>query len=95
MSELSGEKIERLLWKAGFEFEHDEGAVEGTPIKVTAADTVILISEVWFTDGEWFADTDTVVLEKLVDGEKVGEDLDYVNSEEELVEHISRLSGDE
>jgi hypothetical protein len=94
MSVLSGEKIEGLLWEAGFEVEHDEGKEEGTPIKITAADTVILISEAWFEDGEWFADTDTLVLEKVVDGEKVDEDLDIVSNEEELVEHISRLSGD-
>ena len=94
MSELSGDKIEGLLWDEGCEVEHDGGLEEGTPIKVTVGTNVVLISEVWFEDGEWFADTDTLVLEKLVDGEKVGEDLGYFSFEEDLVEHVLRL-GDE
>ena len=93
MSELSGDKIMGLLWDEGFEVEHDEGVEEGTPIKVTGENSVILISEVWFEEGNWYADSDTLVLEKLVDGEKVGEDLDILDTEEELVEHIVRLAG--
>lgn len=91
MSELSGEKIESLLWEAGCEVEHDGGLEEVSPIKVTVGDTVVNISEAWFEEGEWFADTNTLVLEKLVDGEKVDEDLEIFETEEELVEHIVRL----
>ena len=91
MSELSGEKIEALLWEAGCEVEHDGGLEEISPIKVTVENTVVLISEAWFEEGDWFADTDTLVLEKFVDGEKVDEDLAVFESEEELVEHIVRL----
>lgn len=91
MSELSGEKIESLLWEAGCEVEHDGGLEEVSPIKVTVGDTVVIISEAWFEEGEWFADTNTLVLEKIVDGEKVDEDLEIFESEEELVEHIVRL----
>lgn len=91
MSELSGEKIESLLWEAGCEVAHDGGLEEVSPIKVTVGDTVVIISEAWFEEGEWFADTNTLVLEKLVDGEKVDEDLDIFATEEELVEHIVRL----
>ncbi len=91
MSELSGEKIEGLLWEAGCEVEHNGGLEEVSPIKVTVGDTVVIISEAWFEEGEWFADTNTLVLEKLVDGEKVDEDLEIFTSEEELVEHIVRL----
>jgi hypothetical protein len=93
MSELSGEKIEGLLWEAGCEVEHDGGIEEISPIKVTIDDTVVIISEAWFEEGEWFVDTDTLVLEKIVDGEKVDEDLAVFSSEEELVEHIVRLGG--
>lgn len=91
MSELSGEKIEGLLWEAGCEVQHDGGLEEVSPIKVTVGDTVVIISEAWFEEGEWFADTNTLVLEKIVDGEKVDEDLEIFESEEELVEHIVRL----
>jgi hypothetical protein len=93
MSELSGEKIEGLLWEAGCEVEHDGGIEEISPIKVTIDDTVVIISEAWFEEGEWFVDTETLVLEKIVEGEKVDEDLAVFETEEELVEHIVRLGG--
>jgi hypothetical protein len=95
MSELSGEKIEELLWEAGCEVEHSGGLEEISPIKVTVGDTIVIISEAWFEEGEWYADTDTLVLEKVIDGEKVDEDLDVLTTEEELVEHILRLAGEE
>lgn len=93
MSELSGEKIEELLWEAGCEVQHDGGIEEISPIKVNVGDTTILISEAWFEDGEWFADTDTLVLERLEYGEIVAEDLTVFDTEEELVEHILTLGG--
>ena len=95
MSELIGEKIEELLWEAGCEVEHSGGMEEISPIKVTVGDTVVIISEAWFEEGEWFADSDTLVLEKLEYGEKVEEDLAVFESEEELVEHILRLAGEQ
>lgn len=91
MSELSGEKIEGLLWEAGCEVEHNGGLDEISPIKVTIDETVVVISEAYFVEGDWFVDTDTMVLEKLVDGEKVDEDLAVFESEEQLVENIVRL----
>ena len=94
MSELSGEKIEELLWEAGCEVSHDGGLEEVSPIEVTVGDTKVIISEAWFEEGNWFADTNTLVLEKLVYGEKVDEDLEVFANEEELVEHILKLGGD-
>lgn len=95
MSELSGEKIESLLWEAGCEVEHSGGIEEVSPIKVTVGSTVVIISEAWFEAGEWFVDTGTLTLEKIVEGEKVDEDLDIFASEEEIVEHILRLGGED
>lgn len=95
MSELSGEKIEELLWEAGCEVEHNGGIEEISPIKVTVGDTIVIISEAWFEEGEWFADTETLVLEKIIEGEKVDEDLAVFETEEELVQHILRLAGEE
>ena len=94
MPELSGEKIEELLWEAGCEVSHDGGLEEVSPIQVTVGDTKVIISEAWFEEGEWFADSQTLVLEKLVEGEKVDEDLEIFSTEEELVEHILKLGGD-
>lgn len=95
MSELSGEKIEELLWEAGCEVAHDGGMEMISPIEVTVGDTKIIITEAWFDEGYWFTDTETLVLEKVVDGEKVDEDLDVCNTEEELVEHILKLGGED
>lgn len=94
MSELSGEKIERLLWNAGSEVEHNDGLEEVSPIKVTVGDTTVIITEAWFEEGDWFVDTNTMMLEALVEGEKVDEDLSVIETEEELVEHILRLGGE-
>jgi hypothetical protein len=94
MSELSGDKIESLLWEAGCEVQHDGGLEEVSPIEVTVGTTKVIISEAWFEEGDWFADTDSLVLYKLVEGEKVDEDLDVFETEEELVEHILRLGGE-
>lgn len=94
MSELSGEKIEELLWEAGCEVQHDGGIEEISPIKITVGETTILISEAFFEEGKWFADTDTLVLERVEYGEIVEEDLTVFDTEEELVEHILTLGGD-
>lgn len=91
MSELSGERIEELLWDAGCEVSHDGGLSEISPIKVTVGDTVVMITEAWFENGDWFADSDTLVLEKFVEDEKVDEDLEVFDTEEELVSHILKL----
>lgn len=94
MSELSGEKIERLLWEAGCEVRHNDGMDEVSPISVVMGDTTVVISEAWFEEGNWFLDTDTFVLEKQIYGEKVDEDLSFIEDEVELVKHILTLGGE-
>lgn len=94
MSELSGEKIEELLWEAGCEVLHDGGLTEVSPITVNIGENKVIITEAWFESGSWFADTDTLVLELYAFGEKVAEDLEVFENEEELVEHIVRLGED-
>lgn len=91
MSELSGEKIEELLWEAGCEVVHDGGQTEISPITVNVGENKVVITEAWFENGRWYADSDTLVLELYSLGEKIAEDLDVCDSEEELVEHIVRL----
>lgn len=95
MSELSGEKIEGLLWEAGCEVKHDGGLEEISPIEVTVGTTKVIISEAWFEEGNWFADTDTLTLWTMDEyGEPSIEDLTVFESEEELVEHVLTLGGD-
>lgn len=94
MSELSGEKIEELLWEAGCEVVHSGGLEEIEHIDVTVGETTVIISEAWFVEGDWFVDPDTLTLLKVVDGEQVDEDLEVFSTEEELVAHILKLGGD-
>lgn len=93
MSELTGEKIESLLWENGCEASQvlDDDLLT---IVIGFGDSVVQISEAWYEDGEWYADSDTLVLEKFIDDEKVAEDLTVVYSEEELVQRILALGGE-
>ena len=95
MSELSGEKIEDLLWNAGCELEHVEDDEGFLTIHIPVGDSIIVLSEPFFEDDEWFIDSDNLVLEKIVEGEKVDEDLSVPVSEEDLVQSILELGGDE
>lgn len=94
MSELSGEKIEGLLWEAGCEIEHVVGEDEITSIHIPVGESTIVASETFFEDGDWFIDSDTLSLEKFFEGSKVGEDLTIPESEDELVQNILKLGGE-
>ncbi|QFG12296.1 Hypothetical Protein OBI_RACECAR_201 [Arthrobacter phage Racecar] len=97
MAELTGEKIESLLWDNGCEArqKYDEETDSLTITVEDFAGSVITISEAWYErDGEWYVDSDTLVLEMFTDGEKVAEDLTVVYSEEELVQQILKLGGE-
>lgn len=94
MSVLSGEKIEDLLWSAGCEIEHIEGVEGFNSVHIPVGDSVIVLSEPFFEDSDWFLDSDTIVLEKIVEGEKSDEDLSIPYDEEELVQSILRLGGE-
>ena len=94
MSELTGEKIESLLWENGCEARQVLDEDDLLTIHIPFADSEIRISEGWYEDGEWFVDSDTLVLEKFIDDEKVAEDLTVVYSEEELVQCILTLGGE-
>lgn len=94
MSELSGEKIEDLLWEAGCEVEHVVVDDEITSIHVAVGESIIVVSETFFEEGDWFIDSDTVSVEKIFEGEKTDEDLSIPNNEEELVQSILRLGGE-
>ena len=94
MSELSGEKIEELLWAEGCEISHHEGIDGFTSISTEVGTSVIHVSETWFEDGLWYLDSDTLSVEKTVDGEKIDEDLTIPDDEQDLVNIILRLGGD-
>lgn len=95
MSELSGEKIEELLWDAGCEIEHHDSDSAFPYFTTEVGDSIIRVYETWFDmEGDWFIDSDTVSVEKVHDGEKVDEDLTLPLDEQDLVDIILRLGGD-
>jgi hypothetical protein len=94
LSELAGEKIESLLWENGCEARGVLDENDLLTITVDFVESEIRISEGWYEDGEWYVDSDTLVLEKFIDDEKVAEDLTVVYSEEELVQRILALGGE-
>lgn len=91
-NDLRGEKIERLLYKAGFDSEHKLGDEGVTVLEVQGDGVLIVVSETWEADGEWYLDPSTVVLDKFVDHERVDTTYPSVYTEEELVEAIENFS---
>lgn len=108
MTELLGEKIEDLLWKAGADTERvrnlredaswsaddEEDAAETWELHVTIGDIIVVLSEIFLVEGKWTTEAETLTLEKIYEGAYVESDLAVVSSEEELVEHILKLGGE-
>lgn len=91
-TDLSGEKIERLLFEAGFDTELTTGT-EGLPVLRVKGDGVeFALSEPWATDGNWYIDPATVVLDVVVDGQMQNTVFPTVTTEESLVAAIEDLS---
>lgn len=91
-TDLSGEKIERLLFEAGFDTELTTG-VEGLPVLLIKGDSVeFAISEPWASDGNWYIDPATIVLDVMVDGQVENTVFPSVDTEEALVEAVENLS---
>lgn len=91
MTVLDGEKVEALLWDAGYDFEHKIGIEGFTSLEVYMGDTTIVVSETWLEEGDWFVDSNTLILEKIYEGVYTDSDFDIIESEEELVQHIVDL----
>lgn len=97
MSELSGEKIEELLWEHGCDVEilpDPEHLVYA--FRTQVGDYTIEVSELFWEEDEngWYLDSDTITILKFDEGRVVDEDLTVPTSEEELVDIILRLGGD-
>lgn len=62
MSELDGEKIERLLFEEGFEFERklDDDLVH--VLKIYGSGAEITLSELWEEGDNWYVDPFSLVL---------------------------------
>lgn len=86
--ELSGDKIERLLFQAGFDSEYTIGPEDLPAVEIKADELTILLSEPFAGNGTWFISPGTVSIEKIVDGRYTSSIFPTVSSEEELVEAI-------
>lgn len=91
-SDLKGDKIERLLYKAGLDSEHKLGDEGITVLEIRGDSLTIVMSETWEADGQWFIDPSAIVLD-VFEGDRFfrsyfPEDLE---TEEELVEFIEQV----
>lgn len=94
-SDLNGEKIERLLYNAGFDSVHKLGSEGVTILEVQAEGVIILVSETWEADGVWYIDPKSVVLDKVIGDYGIDTIFPAVSTEEELVAAIEEFAGTE
>lgn len=94
MSELSGEKIEELLWEAGCDIQHKDIDNGIGKVDVTVGLYTIVVGETFWLDGAWFVDTDTLTMDKIFEDQPVESDISEVESEQDLVDHILALGGE-
>lgn len=88
-TDLSGDKIERLLYKAGFDTQTKIGADDIHGLEITGDGVIIFLSEIWAEAGSWYIDPKTAVLDTFVgDAIVVTTYAENVTTEEELVEAI-------
>lgn len=90
-SDLNGDKIESLLYKAGLDTQHfsDEDGI--SRLEIQGDSVTVVMSETWESDGRWFIDPKTIVLDKLVQDQITETKFPEVKTEEELVEYIENL----
>lgn len=94
-NDLSGDKIERLLFQAGFDSEYTIGP-EGLPVvEVRGDDITILVSEPWAAGGTWFISPGTVSVEKVIDDRYVASSFPTVETEDDLVAAIEDFAESE
>jgi hypothetical protein len=97
MAELSGEKIEELLWAEGCDLLTHYNEVGAYGFQTEVGGHTIVVSEIFWDEDEnkdgWYVDSDTITIEAFLDREKVGEDLTIPEDEQELVNIILSLGG--
>lgn len=88
MGTLSGEKIEQLLWKQGFDFKHKE--LRGIDcLEIQAGEVEVVLSELWVGDSDWHVDTGLVVLDKVFEDDYIDTEYPSAETEEDLVAAIT------
>lgn len=89
MTILNGDKIEKLLWENGFDFEHRTGIDGFSWLHVWAGQTQVIVSETWQDAEDWHLDTDTLMFEVHTGDGGSFDDYAQVNGEADLVDHIA------
>lgn len=91
-TDLRGDTIERLLYKAGLDTEHKIGDEGVSVLEIRGDSLTIVMSETWEADGQWFIDPNSVVLDIFQGDRFFRTDFpDKIMHEEELVEVIEDL----
>lgn len=93
--DLRGDKIERLLYAAGFDCEHKQGSEGVSVLEVVGEAVTIIVSETWEADGNWYIDPSAVILDKLIDDYGVDTLFPSVETEEDLVRVIEKFADEE
>lgn len=91
-SDLNGERIESLLYKAGLDSEHKLGDEGVSVLEIQGDSLTIIMSETWETDGLWYIDPKNIVLD-IFEGDRFERTVfpDDIHSEEDLVEWVEDL----
>lgn len=96
LNELSGEKIEQLLWKIGCDsrvVEIDENTWE---LHVEFGAYTVVLGELYYDEpGSWMVDPLTVSIDLIFQEEVIAADADVYSDEQDLVTGIARLGGDQ
>lgn len=96
LNELSGEKIEQLLWKIGCDSNVVEIDEDTWELHIGFGDYTVVLGELYFDEpGKWMVDPLTVTIDLIFQEEVVAADADVYSDEQDLVEGIARLAGDQ
>lgn len=88
MTILNGDKIEKLLWESGFDFQHRTGLDGFSSLEVWSGNMVVVVSETWQDADDWYLDTNTMMLEVKTDSGEQYDDYEPVDSELDLIARI-------
>lgn len=88
MAILNGDKIEKLLWENGYDFNLNCGIDGFSYVSVFGANAVVNISEMWQDAEDWYLDTESLLIEVATAKGDVYDDFEPVDDEVSLVNRI-------
>lgn len=88
MTILSGDKIEKLLWEGGYDFETKTGIDGFSYFEVQGPNFRVTISETWHDATDWYLDSETMMIEVQYAIGGTYDDYDPVTDELDLLARI-------